>query len=259
MKYKVCGRLGKNLKAGWLALVLSVLPAFVVADEPPEDPAHAHDPANVWFIGRGGQLYDSWMATTMAEKPWGNHPAYPAIGNKRGYPTWRCKECHGWDYKGKDGAYRYGAHRTDIKGVRGVLGMEPAEIQKIIMNETHAFTEDQLPHSAVEMLSYFLSFEQIDMDKYIDRRTKKALGDFDEGAHAYQSVCALCHGYDGKKINFASQKYPSYVGSVCARNPWQALHKIRYGQPGTGMVALSNVDLGIVVDILSYCQTLPEE
>ena len=42
------------------------------------------------------------------------------------------------------------------------------------------------------------------------------------------------------EINFKSQRFPEYVGTVCAKNPWEALHKIRFGQPGVGMVALAN-------------------
>ena len=238
-------------------LVMSYAPVF--ADEPPEDPEHAHDPDNVWALGRGGQLYDNWMAATMHDQPATEHPAYPEKGTKRGYATWRCKECHGWDYKGKDGAYRFGAHRTDIIGVQGVVGMDPVKIQKIIMNETHAYTAQQLPHSALEMLSYFLSHGQVDTDLYIDRQSKKALGDIDKGARLYQELCVVCHGFNGRKINFASTKYPSYVGTVCAANPWMALHKIRFGQPGVGMVALTHMEIEKVVDILTYCQTLPQE
>lgn len=234
-------------------------PGAAFADEPPEDPAHAHDPNNIWVLGRGGQLYDNWMAATLHDRPTTEHPAYPAKGTKRGYATWRCKECHGWDYKGKDGAYRYGSHRTDVIGVRGVIGMDPLEIQKIIMNETHAYTEEQLPHAVQEMLSYFLSKGQIDTDLHIDPKSKKALGNIENGARLYQELCVTCHGYDGVKINFASQKYPAYVGTVCAGNPWLALHRIRFGQPGVGMVALTHMEIASVVDILAYCQTLPQE
>ncbi len=28
-----------------------------------------------------------------------------------------------------------------------------------------------------------------------------------------------------------------YIGTVCAKNRWEALHKIHFGQPGVGMVA----------------------
>ena len=37
-------------------------------------------------------------------------------------------------------------------------------------------------------------------------------------------------------------------------NPWEALHKIRFGQPGVGMVALAVLDIEDQVDILAFTQ-----
>ncbi|MGD8266369.1 MAG: hypothetical protein PVH09_07380, partial [Chromatiales bacterium] len=72
---------------------------------------------------RGAQLYDKWYAVKGVETkaPETPHPLYPKDGkyaDKAG-TTWRCKECHGWDYMGKDGAYSSGKHSTGIKGING--------------------------------------------------------------------------------------------------------------------------------------------
>jgi thiosulfate dehydrogenase len=188
--------------------------------------------------------------------PTTTHPAYPSTGQS-GSDTWRCKECHGWDYKGVDGAYSKGSHRTGIKGVRGVAGVEPGRIRQIITDKTHRYTEKMMSPSAMDKLALFLSFGQIDMDRYIDRATKKAHGDIRRGAQFFQTICANCHGYDGKKMNFGDEKKPEYVGTVARKNPWEALHKIRFGQPGVGMVSLSVLEIQQQVDILAYAQTLP--
>ena len=214
-------------------------------------------PTNVWAISRGGQLYDNWWAVLERQPPKETHPAYPAAGKVKGAATWRCKECHGWDYKGADGAYGKGSHYTGIKGARGVEGVEPARIINIIKNKTHRYTEDMLPQSAMEKLALFLSLGQIDMDRYIDRATKKARGDILRGAQFFQTICANCHGFDGKEINFGDDKNPEYVGTTGTENPWEALHKIRFGQPGFPMVALGVLETQAQVDILSYVQTLP--
>jgi thiosulfate dehydrogenase len=227
--------------------------AGAVADEE----AHAHDPTNIWAIARGGQLYDKWWAVTEADSPEATHPAYPAAGKKKGAATWRCKECHGWDYRGKDGAYAKGSHHTGIKGVRGVAGTDPERIHAIIMDDTHGFTVQTMPHSAMEKIALFLSKGQIDMDRYIDRATKMARGNPRRGAQFYQTICAVCHGFDGKEINFKDEKKPEYIGTVAQANPWETLHKIRFGQPGVGMVALTVLDVEDQVDILAYAQTLP--
>ena len=252
----------KTLVAIVAALFLATLSQAMAQDdeqEAGEAVGHSHDPTNIWAVARGGQLYDNWMSVMEREAPEGSHPAYPADGKKSGASTWRCKECHGWDYMGVAGAYASGSHRTGIKGVRGVAGMDPEDIHKIIMDDTHALTEETMPHSAMEKLALFLSKGQIDMDRYIDRETKVVRGSPRRGASMYQTICTVCHGFDGKDINFKSEAKPEYVGTVCAKNPWEALHKIRFGQPGVGMVAMIAIDIEDQVDLLAYCQTLPAD
>ena len=253
------GHLGKFISRVFFCVLFLAMPLRVYAQENDRASAspHAHDPTNIWTIARGGQLYDNWMAVLEADEPKETHPAYPASGKKKGAATWRCKECHGWDYQGKDGAYATGSHFTGIKGVRGAIGMEPEKLHEIIMNKTHAITKNQMPHSAMEKLALFLSRGQIDADRYIDRSTRKARGNIGRGAQFYQTICAKCHGFEGKTINFKDDKKPEYVGTVCSGNPWEALHKIRFGQPGVGMVALAVLPMDDLVDILAYCQTLP--
>ena len=57
-------------------------------------------PTEDWEIGFGGRLYDNWFEALATDEPEGTHPSYPAVGLQQGAATWRCKECHGWDYKG---------------------------------------------------------------------------------------------------------------------------------------------------------------
>ncbi|MCH7550592.1 MAG: hypothetical protein IIA35_02645 [Proteobacteria bacterium] len=157
---------------------------------------------------------------------------------------------------GKDGVYAKGSHYTGIKGVRAMAGMDVNKIHDIIMDKTHAL-KGKMPHSAMEKLALFLSKGQVDNDKYIDRKNKAVRGNAKRGAAIFQTVCAVCHGYDGKEINFKDPPKAEYVGTVCKKNPWEGLHKIRFGQPGVGMVALTALGIDTAVDILAYCQTLP--
>ncbi len=252
----------KTLVAILAAIFVVTLSQAMAQEETREESefaGHAHDPTDIWDMARGGQLYDNWMAVMERDAPEGTHPAYPADAKQAGAGTWRCKECHGWDYKGVDGAYGSGSHRTGIKGVRGVVGMDPEQIHEIIMNDTHGFTEETMPHSAMEKLALFLSEGQIDMDRYIERETKIVRANPRRGAAAFQTICAVCHGFDGTAINFKDEAKPEYVGTVCSENPWEALHKIRFGQPGVGMVAMIALDIEEQVDLLSYCQTLPSK
>lgn len=218
--------------------------------------------ADIWDIARGGQLYDNWMAVLDAEPPKGSHPAYPVVGKKKGKSTWRCKECHGWDYMGEDGAYGRGSHFTGIKGLRNVVGIAPKKIEKFIMSETHAYTSKMIPDRALRKLALFLSRGQVGMDQYIDRSTKAARGDPRRGALFFQTVCAICHGFDGSRMISKSETALAafgdrgFLGSVASDNPWETLHKIRNGQPGVGMVALRILSTQDQVDVLAYIQTL---
>ena len=69
-------------------------------------------PAPAGDLVRGGQLYDTWWKVAGVKDttpPAGNNPDYArTTGTQQGPATWRCKECHGWDYRGRDGAYQSG-------------------------------------------------------------------------------------------------------------------------------------------------------
>ena len=101
-------------------------------------------------IARAGRLYDKFFAENKTTKPEADHTAYPNKGGKYGKDAyWRCKECHGWDYMGKDGAYAKGGHATGIKGVQGFAGKDPAAIVAVIKNATHGYTDMQDRKSVV--------------------------------------------------------------------------------------------------------------
>lgn len=210
-----------------------------------------------WTLTQGGKLYDNWAKVLYADtRNLETHPAYPQQGKKKGADTWRCKECHGWDYKGADGAYGKGSHFTGIKGLRELVGRPPESIAAVVRDQAHGYTEAMLPDPALKELALFVSRGQLDMDQYIDRATKQAHGDPQQGASFYQNICANCHGFDGRQINFKQAPDAEFIGTVAQDNPWETLHKIRNGQPGAPMVALGMLSIQDQVDLLAYCQTL---
>ena len=90
----------KGFRRGILAAVSAI--AAMVALVGPAAVAAETESA----IARGGRLYDKWFAENKAAKPTADHPSYPHQGGKYGKDaSWRCKECHGWDYRGNEGAY----------------------------------------------------------------------------------------------------------------------------------------------------------
>lgn len=215
------------------------------------------DPTEEWALSSGGRMYDNWWEAVGTEEPKETHSAYPAAGSQKGAATWRCKECHGWDYKGVAGAYAKGSHVTGIKGVDKMSGADPAKIAALLRAQPHGFTAKQIPDDALGRLALFISKGQHDTTAYIDAATKKAKGNIEHGRKLYQAVCAACHGFDGKLLNFGDAKSPEFIGTVAADNPWETLHKIRNGQPGAMMPAWRVFDIQYAVDVVAYSQTLP--
>jgi len=204
-------------------------------------------------IARGGRLYDKWFAENKAAKPADDHPAYPHKGGKYGKDaSWRCKECHGWDYKGKDGAYASGGHATGIKGIQGAAGKDSAAIAAILKDKNHGYTDAMLSAEDMNDLALFVAKGQIDVAKYVDAATKKPKGDAAKGEAYFNTLCAGCHGKDGKKVKDAPP-----LGSV-ADNAAEMLHKILNGQPGEAMPALRALDPQISADIALHLQSLPK-
>ena len=111
---------------------------------------------SIHSISRGGMLYDRWYQVIDAPKPESTHPAWPKSNSKTGASTHRCKSCHGWDYKGKNGDYSTGKYMTGIKGIESYIGKEKKEIISILTNELHGFG-DKMSTDDLNDLALFVS------------------------------------------------------------------------------------------------------
>jgi thiosulfate dehydrogenase len=209
------------------------------------------DPSEAYMISRGAQLYDKWWVPVKASEPTETHSAYPAAGKKSGKNTWRCKECHGWDYIGAEGRYSKGSHFTGIKGVSGAAGTDPADIAALLRADLHGYTANMIPDAAMAELALFVSKGQVDPRPYMTA-DGKSNGDVAAGKIYYEGLCAGCHGLDGKKVKDADP-----LGAV-AGNTQEMMHKVLNGQPGEAMPALRVLDAHLAADIVAYVQTLPE-
>lgn len=214
-------------------------------------PASAADEGT---IARGGKLYDKWFGVIKADGPTDTHPAWPASNTKKkGNTTWRCKSCHGWDLMGADGAYASGSYKTGIKGVNGKAGADLDQIVEILKNDTHQLSGKMSDEDFTD-LAMFVS-AGVDMDKYIDRAAKAPKGgDAAKGANYFNTICAGCHGKEGK----LPKDMEKPLGGLMS-NPWEVMHKILNGQPGEQMPALRSLDRQIAVDIMAHLTTLPKE
>jgi cytochrome c553 len=205
-------------------------------------------------IMRGGELYDKWYKVIDVDAPKESHPLYPKEGKyaDKAKANWRCKECHGWDYKGKDGAYSSGKHHSGIKGIQGMKGAAPDKVIQLLKDNKHGYG-DKLSAGDLQDLAMFVTQGQIDMDKYIDASTKAPKGDKTKGAAYYNTICAKCHGKDGK-LPKEMKPFGKQMG-----NPWEVMHKILNGQPAEKMPALRTLDHQIIADIMAHMTMLPKD
>lgn len=203
-------------------------------------------------IANGGRLYDDWQGAT-GNKQAVPHPAYPPKSFYAAVPslTWRCKECHGPDYKGNQGQYASGNHATGIKGIRAMAGADPEQIMTILRNRTHLFGS-VMKYRDLQDLANFVSRGQVDMETFIDPKTRLARGDAKRGEAFYQTICVGCHGREGR---FIAKRF---LGNRARQEPWESLHAILNGHPDENMPALRELDQKVVTDILSYVQSLQE-
>ncbi len=216
-------------------------------------------PTDTWTLSSGGRIYDNWWNALDRDEPEGTHPSYPATAGKSGSTTWRCKECHGWDYKGADGVYGSGSHHTGIKGINGAIGTNEFDIAAMIRGPVHGYTADMINDAELARLAAFVSRGQMDIGHYVDSSRTLRMGDLNAGREIFQSVCAACHGFDGRAMDWGDDDGPAYVGTESRAAPDEVFGKILNGHPGVAMVNLRAFGAEAIHDTLSYAATLPAE
>ena len=207
-------------------------------------------------LSGGGPLYDAWWVVLGVDIPAGDQPLWATqdTNTRSGADTWRCKECHGWDYRGADGAYSSGSHLTGFPGVLGAA--DPVAALALPDHDFSALMDE----AALDALVTFMQEEMTDITEFVnDDGTVN--GDPRFGRDLFSGTCAACHGVDGRAMNFGDEEEPEFLGTIAVDNPWEFFHKASFGQPGEPMPA--GLALGWtrqdIADILAFVQTLPTE
>lgn len=212
---------------------------------------------------RGGALYDKWWAVIEQAAPttdnalWATRPDMDT-NTRTGADTWRCKECHGWDYKGVDGAYASGSHKTGIMGIFGTTLSAQEVFDKLADSTGHGYRDAGLEDADLWDLAKFVLEGLVDGDDVIDAATKKFTGDATAGEARYVTACSSCHGTDGRSIPpGAPADFSEGPGFLSNDNPWEFLHKVRFGAPGTIMTQQFGVlTLSEAGELGAFSQTL---
>jgi thiosulfate dehydrogenase len=216
-------------------------------------------------IIRGAQLYDKWYAVLGVDPPAGNMPLWSrqTTNTRSGADTWRCNECHGWDYRGLKGEYRSGSHYTGFPDIFTLVqGLAVEDIVNHLngnLDPAHKFSA-YLDDSSLTQLAEFLKFGILDDSAYINSISLRVINpDIKHGEQLYQSTCRTCHGDDGQKILLNIEGIDEPLGSIANRDPWRFLHRTRFG------VAATDMPVGLSLgwspedgrDVLAYAQSFP--
>lgn len=219
-------------------------------------------PSEPWLLAAGGRIYDDWASALDRAEIETTNPAYPVATNadQSGHTTWRCKECHGWDYLGKDGIYSKGSHFTGIPGIDGAIGKPVDEIARTLRDANHPYTPEMITEDEMLRVAAFVSRGQVDMRTFLDYETRTVnAGDVNHGREIFQTTCAACHGFDGRLLDWGSDGKHNYVGTEAVEVPDEVMNKILNAHTGVQMINLRAFPLSDAIDVIAYAATLPLE
>jgi thiosulfate dehydrogenase len=209
-----------------LVIVVSLNSISVFARDNPQD---------ISPVSLGAQIYDDWTSIIAdASVPVGNNPVWSRQTNNTisGIDTWRCVHCHGWDYQGKDGAFRSGSYSTGFPGLLEVSEEDNAYLTAALNGTADAQHNFSTILSEEELTSVitFIQTGLIDDNEFIDIVTRKVIdGNLANGEEKYNQACASCHGEDGTQATFRYEGREIALGTLAVQDPWRFLHRTRFG------------------------------
>lgn len=81
-------------------------------------------------------------------------------------------------------------------------------------------------------------------------------GNADRGRDFFQTICAACHGFDGRMLDWGSGDEHNFVGTEAVDVPDEVMHKVLSAHPGIQMVNLRAFPYSDAIDVMAYAATL---
>lgn len=252
-------------KVGFVLCSLMVFVLLISLTTVVDSPVSARDkPQDSESIARGAQLFDDWSKVIPnAVIPNGDHLLWKRQTNntRTGEDTWKCVTCHGWDYQGKDGAFKSGSNATGFPGILSKAESSETEIIAILKggNDPQHDFSSLIADEYLADIAAFIQNGLIDDNEFIDLITRKVIsGDSENGKSKYVSECGSCHGEDGKGLVFRYEGTEISLGTLAVQDPWRFLHRTRFGTARASEMPIG-VNIGWTPqdgrDVLFYVQT----
>jgi mono/diheme cytochrome c family protein len=184
-----------------------------------------------WADSIGGQLYSDWPQVMLFRGPFAKHPLWTGSPSAINTETWRCVNCHGWDYRGGEGVGGDLGVIPKVPGLRHLVGADRRTVADGITKGDHGFAANQLSADALRFLVDFLIEGQravVDLAE----KARRSGADAGAGAARYANICRVCHGPNGARLNLGSERFPATLPTLARTKPWKFLHGVRFGHAG---------------------------
>lgn len=218
---------------------------------------------------RGALLYDNWMATKGVAAPVNDHPLWNTrafnggnyYNQTKGANTWRCIECHGSDYKGRDGFY--GLNTTPSK-YTGFIGLATstkmaADIVAFLKQggstSNHGFISPAYLNDAdfSDIAVFLTTIATGSADNTLTGGSSLS-GEklfFVEGKNEAGTAVPTCGNSGCHKGDYEELR----VTELAAHDPYAFLHRVRFGADG-GKIMTETMSLQQTKDAYAYVNNL---
>ena len=200
----------------------------------------------------GARLYVNWQAATFRAPITKRHPLWKGSPAVAPGETWRCVNCHGWDYRGTGGVGGDLGKIVGAPGLRHLAGRPVSEVTTALSFMGHDF-RGEMPDLARVALARFVSAGQQEINDLIERYLEGG-GQWQDGAWHFSTVCRVCHGRDGMQMHNDLAAKPISVGAIASTSPWRFLHAVRFGHQD-GMPSFVLLSDQALLDTLRYAST----